>query len=285
VHAAHQRSRESSRARRVALAASLASSLGALAACSAPSLAESVWPPADFEIVVEELRFAGVDMRVQRRFRARADGVVVYACAPVAVQDELSGAAWPVFERMSVYRLVPTCIRALARRVHRLGVLELDRAQGDQGPGSELAIRLSWRAFEQARVVTTIGRAHGALAEILRTVAEYLPDGERFELKGIADRPVTSVLRGVPGPADDARGALTTLRGFLADAPDDTDLMLDCFALACRGGERAVAEELLQQWSEATVAARRQQEQFPEEGVHLTPAILARMLPARDAGK
>lgn len=247
--------------------------------CTSNALPESIWPPQDFELVVEEVHVESGAAHVVRRFRAQADGVVTYATSSRAVVDATTGTALPVFERLSVYRLVPTSIRALARRIDRCGILELDRVQGERGVVDGPSLVLSWQAFGSRRVITARGRVHGAMAQVLAIVMEHLPAGEAFDLPELAQRTVVPVLRGVPVPRSDAAGALSAHRELLADRPEDRALLLDGFALACDLGRRSVAEELLAKWVQITAAERRQQEQFPEGEPRLTAAVLERLLP------
>lgn len=253
--------------------------LFATAGCASNELAESIWPPADFELTVEEVHVDGGVANVVRRFRARADGIVSYATSARSVVDATTGTALPVFERLSVYQLVPTCIRALARRIDRLGVLELDRVQGERGVVEGPSLVLSWQAFGRRQLITARGRLHGAMAEILAIVTAHLPDGEAFGLPAQEGRTVVSVLRGVPAPRSDAAGALQAHRELLERRPGDRTLLLDAFALACELGRRPEAEDLLAQWLQATVALRHEQEMFPEGEPRLTEAVLERLLP------
>jgi hypothetical protein len=247
--------------------------------CSSNALADSIWPPADFEVAVEEVRVDNGMASVVRRFRARADGIVSYGTSARAVVDAATGTALPVFERLSVYELVPTSIRALARRIERCGILDLDRVQGERGVVEGPSLVVVWQAFGRRKVITARGRVHGAMAEVLAIVRAHLPDGETFGLPGLAERPVLSVLRGVPAPRSDAVGALESHHELLARRPQDRTLLLDAFALACDLGRRSAAEELLTQWLELTAGERREQEMFPEGEPRLTAALLERLLP------
>jgi len=249
------------------------------AGCTGNALPDSIWPPVDFELTVEEVHVENGTANVVRRFRARADGVVSYATSSRAVVDAATGTALPVFERLSVYELVPTSIRALARRIDRCGILELDRVQGERGVVDGPSLVLSWQAFDRRQVITARGRVHGAMAQVLAIVAEHLPVGEAFGLPELNDRPVVPVLRGVPEPVADAAGALTAHRQLLARRPEDRTLLLDAFALACDLGRRSTAEEFLAQWLTLTATERRQQDMFPEQEPRLTAALLERLLP------
>ncbi|MCA8963242.1 MAG: hypothetical protein H6838_13420 [Planctomycetes bacterium] len=250
-----------------------------LAACHDTSLVPSIWPPPDFELVVEEVAIdAGVPNTV-RQLRVLGDGLVIYGCSSRSRRDPESGTALPVFDRLAVYRLVPTCVRALARRLDRLGVTRIDTVQGERGVSLATSLQLTWRAFGEQRRIRAAGRVAGPMAEILAVVQAHMPEGETFGLPGLAERPVTYSLRGVPEPRTDAAAALAAYGELLQADPDDDVLLLQAFALACDLGDRSAADGLLDRWSKATEVVRRAQELFPEGG-GLTPAILVAMLPA-----
>jgi len=257
-------------------------------ACKSDAPAPSIWPPSDFEILVEELQLDGAEARVQRRFRAVTldapasggpEGLVTYGTSTKSVVDPETHTLLPVFERLSVYRLVPTSIRALARRLDRAGIAELERIQGERGVEEGPGLAMTWQAFGSRHVVTARGRLHGPMAEIMALVAAHLPPGEHFGLPGIAERPVVPVLVGVPAPREDAAGALEAHERMLAKRPEDQPWLLDAFALACHLSRRNSAEALLQRWSDAT-AAQRMASPFPDEEPRLRPEVLQRMLPA-----
>ena len=259
-------------------------------ACKSGSLAASIWPPSDLEILVEELELDGAEARVLRRFRAVVvaaatgdetgpDGLVTYGTSTQSVVDPETRTLLPVFDRLSVYRLVPTSIRALARRLDRAGIAELEHIQGERGVEEGTGLAMTWQAFGRRHVLTARGRLHGPMAEIMALVAAHLPPGENFGLPGLAQRPVVPVLVGVPAPREDAAGALEAHERMLAERPEDQAWLLDAFALACRLSRRNSAEALLQRWSDAT-AAQRLANTFPEEEPRLRPEVLQRMLPA-----
>lgn len=262
-------------------------------ACATDLDQDSIWPPKDFVVSVEEASIRDGELVVERRFRARADGLACFATASGAIVDQESGSSLPVWSRLSVYKLVPTCTRALARRVHRAGVLDLERTRGQREGAVEVGAVLRWRAFDRAVVVTSRGRVHGSMAEILAIVAAHLPDGERLLTPGVTERGIASVLRGVPKPHEDVEGSLRTHLELLDQSPTDTVMLLDAFALACRSGRRELAEQLIDRWTKATAsdfagapgqiptagAAEGAPEETPPEIVRLTPAILHRMLP------
>ncbi|MEO6593602.1 MAG: hypothetical protein ABIP94_02490 [Planctomycetota bacterium] len=239
-----------------------------------------MWPPDDFELIIEEIHVDDGAARVVRRFRAGSDGVVAYATSSSSVVDAESATLLPVFDRLAVYQLVPTSIRALARRLDQAGIADLERVQGERSATDGPSLAVVWHAFGRRQVITARGRVHGAMAEILAVVAAHLPPGETFGLPGEAERPVVPVLRGVPVPVSDAIGALRAHQDLLALHPDDRALMLDAFALACQLARRDTAEGLLRRWTEATADQRRQQEMFPEGEPRLTPEVLQRLLPA-----
>ncbi|HEX6809988.1 MAG TPA: hypothetical protein VF384_00070 [Planctomycetota bacterium] len=284
MRTAHQRSGQSSRAlakqgrtfARSSSAIWLALTLAA-SACKSDARAKSIWPPADLEILVEELQVDGAEARVLRRFRAGADGLVAYGTSSRSVEDPETHTLLPVFDRLSVYRLVPESIRALARKLDKAGIAELDRVQGERGVEEGTSLAMEWQAFGRRHVVTARGRLHGPMAEIMALVGAHLPPGEGFGLPGLADRPVVPVLRGVPAPRLDAAAAFEAHERMLAERPEDEGWLLDAFALACHLEKRSNAEALLQRWSDLTAAERTAP--FPEEESRLAPAVLQRMLP------
>lgn len=271
MRAAHQRSGQSCR---TAGALVLLLSAGG---CLGTDLPPSIWPPPDFELVVEQLRIAGDKAEVVQRLTVRADGLVVFATASASLDD--GDVRLPVFDRVSAYRMVPECTRALARRIDRCGVLELDGTQGERGANDDKAVALAWQAFGRRKVIAARGRVHGAFAEILAVVGAHLPTGERFDLPGVAERGVATVLHEVPAPLADLRASLALHRSLLEQRPFDRALLLDAFALACQSGERELAARLMQQWAALTEVERREQELFPDGEERLTPAMLERLLP------
>lgn len=245
-------------------------------ACIGGELASSVWPPEDFDLVVDELRNDGAGAHVIRRLSVRADGVVIYGTSSAPLVDAETSASFPVFERLCIYRLEPASVRALARRLDRLGS-GVESSGQPAGSEESAQVTVSWRAFERRRRLTSGGRLRGGMGDIVALVASYLPPGEAFGIR--MTRPVVPVLRGVPEPAAGAQGALAALRAQLEDRPDDPGVLLDAFALACRVGERGAAEQLLQRWRAASTARAgtdgegRQQAQA---------AAMRRMLPPTD---
>jgi len=221
------------------------------AGCVGEGLAPSVWPPPNFRLVVEELRRDGESVHVVRRFQVNADGVVIYGTSSRPLVDASTGASWPVFDRLSVYRLEPKCVRALARRLDRIGIGELVAPVVGQesDAGSSLVVR--WRAFEQRRDLPMSGRLRGQMAEIMGVISAHLPPGESFGVE--MSKPIVTVLRGVPAPVEDLRGALAAYREQLRADPGDEAVLLATFALACSAGDRAGAERLLSQWLELKV--------------------------------
>lgn len=256
----------------------------ALAACAANDLPPSIWPPPDFGCDVEEVQVRDGLAHVVRRVRVTADGLVVYGTAARSLVDDATGIALPVYDRLAIYRLVPTCLRALARRIDRLGVRELDPTQGERGTAADTGLVLRWRAFGGERTIVARGRASTAMAAILNVVSAHLPPGERFQLPGMDERPIVPVLRGVPEPLADGPAALQAYGPLLAARPDDQSWLLEAYALACATGARARAEQLLRSWVEASAAARATGSAFAdgppgERPAGLTDAVLRRLLP------
>lgn len=256
----------------------LVAALLATAGCFGGELAPTIWPPPDFACEIEEVALRDAVPQVVRRFAVQVDGTVVYGTAERSRIDAVSGAALPVFDRLVVYRLVPECVRAFARRLDRLGIGSLETVQGERGVASDAGLVLRWRAFGDQRTIVARGRVFGAMAEILDLITAHLPDGERFGLPGFAERPIVAVLRGIPPPQRDAKEALVAHRTLLTKGAPERRVLLDSFALACAVGDRAAAEELLQQWSVAT--AELAKNPFADDGKDgITPEVLQRLLP------
>ena len=220
------------------------------AACVGDPLEPSIWPPANFSLDVEESRQDGDAMHVVRRLRVEASGVVLYATSSRPLVGASGAVSLPVFDRMAIYRLEPAAVRALSRKLDRLGVDEL--AASDSGAPGSVDLVLRWRAFAEQRVLTCVGRPRAGLADVLALVAAHLPPGEALETP--IGRPVVPVLSGVPAPREDAAGALAAVCSQLADRPGDRELLLVAFGLAVRLGARADAEEFLRQWQAAAQA-------------------------------
>jgi hypothetical protein len=255
-----------------------------LAACIGGGLSPSVWPPPNFRLLVEELSREGHSVHVVRRFQVDAEGTVIYGTSSQPLIDSATGASWPawlrapnypppVFDRLSVYRLEPKCVRALARRI---GELVIPASGIEPESGSGLVVR--WRAFEQQGELRSSGRLRGQMAEIMATVSAHLPDGESFQIE--MSKPVVTVLRGVPAPVEGAEGALAAYRQRLDVDPGDEEVLLATYALACFVGERSEAKRLLEQWTE--LKAGQQDPGFgdnPEDTPQARAKVLARFLP------
>jgi hypothetical protein len=237
----------------------------------------SIWPPPDFQLVVEELSDATGQQLVHRRFSVTADGICVYAIADAEpLVDQETGTRLPVFSTMCVYRLLDVSARLLARKLHKAGVLDLEGSQLEPDAGQGVAVRLSYRAFDNTRVIVAAGQMHGVTARLLRIVNAHLPAGEKFALPGqsAADTP-QSTLIDVPTPVADVRGALDC-HFELLERRREPVLLLDAFALACRAADREAAADLLQRYAAATAIA------VPppfSDTPQVTPALLARLLP------
>ena len=247
-------------------------------ACASQEARPSIWPPPDFELTVEQFRGDRGAPRVVRRVQFAADGLVVYACAERVLRDDETQLELPLFDRLCIYRLVPTCVRALARRLHRLGIGELDRQQGEASAPDSDGLGVTWQAFGGQKVIAARGRLHGPMAEILQVVMQHLPDGEVFAEALRSDRQVVSVLRGVPAPRLDAAGALAALVELLPERPGDPELVLHAFALACDLGQREAAVGLLEQW-QRLVAKAPAAGAFADATTNVTVAALQRLLP------
>jgi hypothetical protein len=254
----------------------LAVALGAACVSERPQV-PSIWPPADFQLVVEELDDASGQQLVRRRFSVTADGVCIYAIADAEpLVDPETGTRLPVFTTLSVYRLLDVSARLLARKLHRGGVLDLEGSQGEQDAGRGPAVRLSYQAFAASRVIVAAGQIHGTTARLLRIVNAHLPKGERFPKSAQPTDTAPSTLIDVPAPRTDLHGALACHLELLRNRPDDAELLLDAFALACRAGDRAAATGLLQRYEAAT--ATDVPPPFTDTP-QVTSGLLARLLP------
>lgn len=200
-----------------------------------------------------------------RRFRAWADGTVIYARSKEPLTSEDAEVALPVFSEVRSWRMLPEVTRQLARKMHKRGILDLEPVQGDQRETGGVALRLRYRAFGQERLVVASGRIHGALVRVLHGVNAYLPPGETFEMLGMAGDRDPQTQRGIPAAADDVVGSLGFHEQMLASHGDDRELLLDTFALACRTGRRDRATELLQRYREFTAAAAAAKPPFTDD--------------------
>ena len=227
----------------------------------------SEWPPQDFELVVEELTERNTGAFVTRRFSVRSDGLCVYAEALETIGDQDRGYELPVFTKICAYRLLRSHTRLLARQLFRRGVLDLNRVEsrGDNPVFGERSIRLFYRAFGNERLVVTSGQVRGPLVRVLNVVNAYVPPGDShlFALPGLAgDREPERLNFDTNGdgdpdvlPVNDAAGALACYELLLQEWPDDPDLLLSTFALACWQGKQVKARGLLDRWLEAAGVA------------------------------
>jgi len=191
----------------------------------------------------------------------------VYAEALETIGDQNLGHELPVFTKVCAYRLLRSHTRLLARQLFRRGVLDLSRmeSRNDRPVLGERSLRLFYRAFGNERLVVASGQVRGPLVRVLNVVNAYLPPGEShlFVLPGLAgDREPARLNFDTTGdgeadvlPVTDAAGALECYELVLMEWPDDPDLLLSAFALACWQGERAKARKLLDRWVEAAGVA------------------------------
>lgn len=249
-----------------------------LAACRSTELPESIWPPKDFRLRLEELRPDGDAQVTVRRFTVRADGLAIYATSSSVIEDAESKTRLPVMDRLCIYQLVPECVRGLSRRLDlycsRLPPLGEKGEKEDPSTMQVESVVVHMLAFDNGRDLVTGNAVLGATADILATIAAHFPDGEKVGVSGVAERGVANVLRGVPEPRLDAAGALAALQAQLARTPEDAAMLLEAFALAVHLGQRETAIELMERWKAVTVVRA-----FQDAEPKLTPAILERMLP------
>jgi hypothetical protein len=215
--------------------------------CVGNGLPPSIWPPENFRLVVEELNIEGGFAHVVRRFQVDATGLVIYGTSSRPLVGSKPPQTWPVFDRLAIYRLESKCVRGLARRLARLGI---DEITASASPGADgIGQHIQWQAFgSHPTELQSSGRLRGPIAEVMAEVAAHLPPGEAFEVQ--LNRPIEPVLHGVPAPAESAEGALAAYTELLRSNPDDEDLLLAAYALACAVGDRAQAVRWLEQWRE-----------------------------------
>lgn len=252
----------------------------AIASCiNDPIDVPSHWPPNDFELNVEEFCTDASGLRVARSFLVLADGTVLYRVAPDAVVDPKSEFALPVFRVLSCYRLLPVTTRILSRKLTTEGFDTLDPVQGDQRVTGGTSFKISYRGFDDTKIVAASGMIHGALVRVMRAINAFLPPGEQFAPAGLTGDREPALLRGVPAPKDDLPGALAFTATFATQHPDLAALRLDAFALACRQGDRLLALQQLDQWELARGDVGKEQQLFPEQGRRLSRQQLERVLP------
>jgi len=259
--------------------------LAPMVACVSDEPPPSIWPPEGFTFAAEEVVQEGDRVETRRKFRLTEDGVVVYGLSsrPVVATTSEGVVALPVYERLSIYKLVPSAVRGFARRLHKLGFLTLDDTIGDPRVAGAAKpppiVVLKWSSVHGEKRVTLRGASRGTPAELLRAVASLLPDGEQFPGIDAGDRAPVSVLRGVPAPRTNVLDALAAHEVLLGEVGEDPDLLLDTFALACRTASRRVAEDLLTRWLQA--APVRMRSGFDDQaGASIVP-YLRQMLPAK----
>lgn len=254
-----------------------------LTGCVSDDPPATIWPPKGFEFVAEEVVQVGNRLDTVRKFRLTGDGLAVYGTSSRALttadgERELS---LPVFDRLGVYRLVPSAVRAFARRLHRLGFFGLDEFPTSAPPAGAPTgmVLLRVRSVDGEHQVALHGRLRGTLAELMRVVEAHLPTDERFAGVESDQRAVVRVLRGVPPPRQSLDGALTAHFLLLDERGEDPAVLADAFALACRNGSRSLAEDLLARWQRAAGPAARSV--FADEPAAGDPVELRRrLLPA-----
>lgn len=258
-----------------------------LTGCVSDDPPATIWPPKGFEFVAEEVVQVGNRLDTVRKFRLTGDGLAVYGTSSRALTtaDGDRELSLPVFDRLGVYRLVPSAVRAFARRLHRLGFFGLDEfptsfpssAPPAGAPTGMVLLRV--RSVDGEHQVALHGRLRGTLAELMRVVEAHLPTDERFRGVEGDDRAVVSVLRGVPPPRESLDGALGAHFLLLDERGEDPAVLADAFALACRSGSRSLAEDLLARWQRASGPAARSV--FADEPAAGDPVELRRrLLPA-----
>lgn len=251
--------------------------LGLAGCATSPDPDASAFPPADFRLVVEDLGDTGGALVVRRRFTVWADGTCIYGRASAQVVDPETKTSLPVFGTLSVYRLFPVNTRLLARKLHKRRFMELKLDPVEQSAKGD-ALRIFCQMFDRRNQLTPSGQIYGPLVGILNVVNNHLPAGERFALAGLSGDPDPVTLSGVPLPSDSVPGALGAFRDLLAERPQDPDLLLDAFALACAAGDQRFASELLDRFR-ALPESALPESALPTGMPRLSADVLVRMLP------
>ena len=227
-------------------------------------------------MTIEELEERNAGTVVARRFAVWSDGLCLYAEAPEVVSDSDGLHVLPVFSKVCAYRMLRSHTRLLARQLFRRGVLDLGRTEppARQREVGERSIRLLYRAFGNERLVIASGQVRGSMVRVLNVINSYLPPGDShlFVLPGLAgDREPASLSfdfddDGVPDvrPVADVAGAMGCYERLLEEWPDDSNLLLSAFALACWEGDQTKARRLLDRWLEAAGAAGTVGEPFSD---------------------
>lgn len=249
--------------------------------CMGSGLPPSVWPPSNFRIVVEELQTVGMSAHILRRWQVDASGLVIYGTSSKPLVDPESGASWPVFDRLSIYRLEPKCVRALSRRLDRLGISEIVVPSSAVAIGEGPGLSVQWQAFGSKRVLPSNGRLRGPMAEIMAVIASHLPPGEAFQVE--MTRPIAPVLHGVPTPGLGGLDALQAYQELIAQDPEDEQFIIAAYALACSVGEREQAEQLLASWQRLKRSQPRPIgfQDDPEQTIDARIKSLSSLLPKR----
>lgn len=256
----------------------LALVLAILSACSATGVPASQWPPPDFELSIVEQEPLVAAQTAVRWFRVRADGLVVYGTAAESVGGAGGAPVLPVLSRMAIYELVPECTRELAMFLERARIREQDPTQGIEAEGDGGNVVVRFRAFGGTTQVTLHGRVHGAMASILGLINAHLPAGEAFAAAGAEERGRPGLLRSVPQPVEDARGALAAVEALLAQQPDDRWLLQQAFALACHLRQREAAQRWFARWS-----LEERRAETGDRSAYWQAGLLAACLPVGDS--
>ncbi|MEZ6038199.1 MAG: hypothetical protein R3F29_12000 [Planctomycetota bacterium] len=247
-----------------------------LSGCVGTELPPSLWPPQDFVVELEEVRFVDDGVHVLRRFRVDASGVALYGESEQPLLLPGTNVSLPVFDRLAIYRLAPECVRALSRRICRIGSPDLSVDPGVHGT-AEIGLVVRWQAFQAREELTGAGRLHGVLAEIVALVAAYLPPGVQLHTQ--FGRKVVPVLTGVPEVAESGDGALSAYRELREQSGNAPNFLLEGLALACARGARDDADRWLEAWTSATAEQRSRAPAFGDKAAPLQPAQLRELLP------
>lgn len=244
-----------------------------------PANVPSQWPPADFELLVEEVGTPAEGLRALRSFMVLADGTAVYRLAPEGLAVPGTDIVLPVFRVISSYRMLRETTRILSRELTLEGIAQLGEVGAGRGGDAGAVLRIRYRGFGDDRLVGASGMIHGALVRVLRSINAFLPAGEQFVLPGMTGERAPTLLRGVPPLRDDLAGALAFTEHLAAQYPDIDSLPLDAYALACKQGDRTLALQLLERWERAAGGSKRPPQLLPGRSLAARRAELELFLP------
>ena len=221
----------------------------------------TMWPPEDYMLRVQSARLTGGEHQVEQRFVVWPDGTALYREASRSLRSEFVDL--PVYERLSVYRLHSQSLRTLARQLHLAHILELDQVQGTGSrDGDGRVVSLEQWAWGRKKYVQAVGRIRVPMARLLRVVNGFLPEGREFAWERMGGSRLDRFVETTPPVEAGAAGALSCHLHLLEARPEDRDLLLGAFALACLLEQDQVKRDLF---------ARIEEEFAPAPGEALFP--------------